>query len=229
MKKKIAKWLTGYNKNGGADVKRIIKLAFIFCICLLGLSGNESKATEYKEAGLYTQIGNGPALKYTNYAGEEVILNNGLTKFPIDLGTEKSFRNTIEKVEDLYGKYQFNYTGTGNSARGYGDVNQWRQLHTSKLSQTTQFSWIRNYIDYSNEKTWDQYYTTSGAALLEKLENDAGDTKVYKAYLTVAQVGTYLRNQNITLIGPNGKYIQVKMNKVYGSPVDSWYYNARLC
>ena len=215
-------------------MKKLTHLIFMSIIFMFILNSQTSFAVNCEEVGLYSQTSEGSIeLTYTNYEGEVITLPDGLSKFEMDVEIDDEFSNEIKEVESLNGRYQFNYTGAGNSQRRPDYYRQallsyldGRTFYDGDERAYTEFKWLQRYIDYTNweSERWSSIYQTQGAALLEKLDDN--DTKVYKAYLVISQVGPYLKDGNITLIGPDGKYIQEKMNEVYGIEYEDWYRHA---
>lgn len=140
--------------------------------------------------------------------------------------------NRLKNADTLYGRYQFNYTGSAmlcvNPNGGEALMNYYNEQYYSKLSTMEGYEWL---ADYENS---DEYYKNfgldtryiKGNSSAGKLVQENEQSKIYKAYLVVTTVTKrndvrhLLKEMPITLIGPNAKYIKTKMEYVYVNSLD---------
>ncbi len=147
-------------------------------------------------------------------------------------GTTYNFETT-QKVKDvtemetadiLYGSYKFNHTGAASVQRmvlrGLTVTDQWY----SKLSTISGYEWIAKFEKDSLYSSDSSLRDSNGNLLVRgnssagKLEQQNSNDKIYKAYLVISNEEKYghklLKEYPITLIGPNGKYIETKIENV---------------
>ena len=159
----------------------------------------------------------------TSSVFEEFVKSDGTT---YNFATTQNIQTVteMETADILYGSYQFNHTGAASIVkevlRGLTVSDQWE----SRLSKISGYEWIAKFEKdslYSGDSTLKD---SSGNLLVRgnssagKLVQQNSTDKIYKAYLVVSNEEKngrrLLKEFPITLIGPNGKYIETKIENV---------------
>ena len=159
----------------------------------------------------------------TSSVFEEFVKSDGTT---YNFETTQNIQTVteMETADILYGSYQFNHTGAASIVKmvlqELSVTDQWY----SKLSKISGYEWIAKFEKdslYSGDSTLKD---SSGNLLVRgnssagKLEQINSTDKIYKAYLVVSNQEKngrrLLKEFPITLIGPNGKYIETKIENI---------------
>ena len=213
-------------------MKKTQKIKLIIALVLMLVVGAAGLFVLYSNRGVTEVVEVSQAIETPKQANSNSTV---FTEFVKKDGSKYSFNPTAQKVTDmeekevLYGSYQFNHTGASSIVsailRNTSTItidDQWY----SKLSTKSGYEWLAQFEDdslYTLKDSSGNLRMRGNSSAGELVQYDSGD-RIHKAYLVVAERGQgythALEDFPITLVGPNGKYIETKMENVRHSGSD---------